>query len=54
MAQNLGAKKGQFSGWRNRLDGVLSTVKRNYTQEKRVVKVGSTPAALQLAMRLGC
>lgn len=39
MAQNLGAKKGQFSGWRNRLDGVSSTVQPSYTQEKRVVKV---------------
>lgn len=27
MAQNLGAKKGQFSGWRVRLRGVLSTIR---------------------------
>ena len=29
MAQNLGTKKGQFSGWRIRLDGVSSTVADN-------------------------
>ena len=38
MAQNLGTKKGQFSGWRVRLDGVFSTVVKRLKTETSEVK----------------